>query len=229
MDVKFIFAILIAGILLFGCISNEGMTKTNKTTTSGSENKSQDTSGTNGANITGTTTTTTTTTNASSNQTNITTTATTGGQTTTVDYSSKTWTELVALNSAVECAVTYKDEAAQAGIKSMMIYMKGSKMKSVTTLKPQAGQTTETVMTVLLPNDNYVYMNYNDPTLMQAFSSGKSCDWIKLEATSSSPSNPNPSADLADDSKVSLDCKPGTFGDEIFQVTGTTCDMPSWG
>jgi len=134
------------------------------------------------------------------------------------------WSQLIALGTPVECELTYKDATLIPGFEKATLYVKGDKFKEVLTTS-QAGL--PTTMTVVSNNDGFVYLTYSDSTMMNAFTQGKlACDGIKtpVNTTDSSTGTVDTSA-FEDDDKVSLSCKPGVFGDEMFQVTGKFCTL----
>lgn len=160
------------------------------------------------------------TTPTTSTQTPVTTTPVT---TTVTDLTNLGWGELIALGTPVECTVTYKESTE--GIKDIKLYMKGMMFKETFTMT-QDGKDIPT--SVISKNDGYIYIRYNDPSFMSSMTMGKiQCDGLayKTDVTETSASSPVDTTALEDSSKVSLNCKPAIFGDEMFSTAGKYCTM----
>ncbi len=210
MNLRLILTIFLAGVLLFGCTS--GGTKTTDNTKTGpgpvvnntQPGKSNETPSGNGGS----------------------TTPNDGNKNGSNDLADIAWSGMIALGAPLECDLKYKDPTLVPGFEKATMYIKGNKFKETVTTA-QAGVVTTT--TIISNNDGFLYMIY-DPAMMQTLTQGKiACAGIKTEVNiTDSPSTEATTADTStfeDSSKVQFSCKPGLFGDDIFQVTGKFCTM----
>jgi len=216
MDFKLIMAVFLVGTLLFGCIG-ESTPPTNTggtgpvTNTQPQTNNSQG-AVTGGSNNAGT-----------SNNADVSDESQTGLSN---DLTDIAWSELIALGTPVECTLKYKDATLVPGFEKATIYMKGDQYKAVMSTSLEDVTTT---ITIISKNDGFVYMTYADSAMMATLTQGKIvCDGIKTETNMSDTSSSSTTVDTSafeDTDKVELDCKPGLFGDEMFQLSGKYCTL----
>ncbi len=136
---------------------------------------------------------------------------------TTFDLTGKTWAELVALDTPIVCTVKYDMLSFMPGLKSMVMYIKGNKLKEMIVTTQEDG--TLVTMDTIYKEDGYVYTIYDAKT-MTVMTQGKIiCDGIKHKTNESVTEKPY--ADI----HTLFSCKLGTFGDEMFETTGKYCTM----
>lgn len=192
---KIIFALLLTAILLTGCTGQSTTTSQNKQTTQ------------------------------QTNQENSQTTKTETQQV--LDLTGKGWLELVGLGIPIECKVTYKGKAANDAITDATLYMKGNKFKEVVSMTAEG---VKLKISVVSKDDGNIYMTYDDPTMMNAMTQGKlSCDGIVYKTdTNMQQGSDTASVDtslLQSSDYVDLNCKPSSFGDEMFSTPGKMCTI----
>ncbi|MFA5077756.1 MAG: hypothetical protein WC488_05005, partial [Candidatus Micrarchaeia archaeon] len=129
---------------------------------------------------------------------------------------------LISLGTPVEC--TYSQTSSDSTT-TLTLKFKGSKVRGdgITVL---TGQETVPAGFVLLETEYYIKM----PT---AAVSGPlaGCEWLKVAANSSTQTTTTSNGvdvDPLDGLRAlnaKYECKPGLFGDDVFAVTGTVCDL----
>ncbi|MDD5336891.1 MAG: hypothetical protein PHS02_00215, partial [Candidatus ainarchaeum sp.] len=128
---------------------------------------------------------------------------------------------LISLGVPVECNYT---ETGNGSTTTLTLKFKGSKIRgdgeTVIT-----GQETIPAAFVLLENEYYVKM----PS-QAAIGPLAGCEWLKVtnssQASSSGNVDLNPLSDLKAPN-AHYECAAAAFGDEVFNVTGTICDLDS--
>ena len=210
---KYILAVLLAAILLFGCTQPGGRTQTGTGGTSGGTGA---TGGTGAG--TGTGATTGGTTGGTGGTTGGTggTGGTTGGET--GGFSMDEWSmdALMAAGAPMKCIVTWGGEAPG----QYTIYVKGQKVRMEGTYQSMGHD----VPYISIMKDNVAYM----PATMMAGAPGfENCDWLSItseEETTGGDTTITQPVDY-DTPPVSYDCNPDVFGEEKFATPGIVCDF----
>lgn len=217
-SLKMFLVVFIFGILLFGCIGNNQTTPPKQNNDSSSSNADNN-SFSNGLGTNG---------NATVNVSND------ANSNNGTGFGDKTWSELISVGSAVECDVKYKDTSLMPGFQQAKMFIKAKQFKEViTTLDDGKSKT----MTVISNDDGFLYVKYSDSADIVSLTQGKIvCDGVKYVMNVINDSNPSAdsgydtsspidTSTFEDANKIELNCKPGLFGNEIFQVSGKYCTM----
>lgn len=210
---KYILAIMLAAILLFGCAQQGGGTQTGTGGTAG------DAAGGAAGGATGGTTGGTAGTGGATGAENGTAGGATGGATGgasgtggTIDLTSWSMETLAAMGTPVHCTVTYS--GTMAG--TYDIYILGQRSAMTGTFATATGN--QDISYVF--KDNKIYM----PASLYASIPGfEGCDWVSRSTTATT--SVQESTVSVETAPESFSCTPDVFGDEKFATAGTECDF----
>jgi hypothetical protein len=220
---KYILAVLLAAILLFGCSAPGGGTQTGTGTHATTGGTSGGTGGT-GTGGTGGTTGGTGATGTGGTTGGTGATGGTGGTSGTggaLDLSSWSMETLAGMGTPVHCTVTYTDQDVN-GNYDMYIIGDSFMVTGQSTVEGGTQQFTEVVKTVSGKKMLYIQFSNAQGAMMQG------CDWMSFEVNESQTEPTAQTTTLnVDQSPTNFQCFPAVFGQEKFATPGRVCDYSS--
>jgi len=216
-------ALLVVGILIFGCTSPAPPAKPNQSAnttppTGGQTTPPAETGGTSGTSGgTGTSGTGSSGTGSSGTGTSGTVTGNGSAGTSGDDLAGKGYEALAAMGVPLQCDIT---TTSSGKVMNMHVYMKGSaEVRSETTVA--GAETCAQMVTVM--KGNTVYMGCVDGDIMQ------DCKWLQMSIEPTGETTPTAGTasppDYADVPPADIKCTPWAYDASKFAVSGTVCNL----